>query len=158
MTRSLDGTDHRLLAALRSNPHASHTDLARDVGIARGTVYSRLDRLEAEGVIHSYTPEIDARSAGLGVLAFTTLEISQGSHDSTLGALAAIVEVVEVATVTGSGDLLCRIIARTNDHLHEVLQAISGVPTVQRSETQLALTLAHRRPVIDVVLDSLRVD
>lgn len=152
MTRTLDATDHRLLAALRAQPRASHTDIAHEVGIARGTLYSRLDRLEAEGVIASYTPEIDARSAGLNVLAFTTLEIRQGSHDATVDALADITEVVEIATVTGTGDLLCRIVARSNDHLHEVLQAITAVPAVERSETQLALTIAHRRPVIDVVL------
>jgi len=152
MTRPLDRTDLGLLAALRSNPKASHAELARDVGIARGTVYSRLDRLEAEGVIAGYGPDIDATRAGLGVLAFTTLEISQGSHDETVRALAAIIEVIEVNTVTGSGDLLCRIVARSNDHLHDILQRVADVATVQRSQSQLALATAHRRSVIDVVL------
>lgn len=154
MSRSLDRTDLGLLAALRSNPKASHAELARDVGIARGTVYSRLDRLEAEGVIAGYGPDVDAARSGLGVLAFTTLEISQGSHDEAVRALAAIVEVIEVNTVTGSGDLLCRIVARSNDHLHDVLQRVADVPTVQRSESQLALATAHRRAVIDVVLST----
>ena len=152
VTRPLDGTDLRLLAALRSNPKASHAELARDVGIARGTVYARLDRLAADGVIAGYGPDIEATSAGLGVLAFTTLEIKQGSHDETVRALAAIVEVIEINTVTGSGDLLCRIVADSNDHLHEVLQAVAAVTTVERSESQLALATVHRRPVIDVVL------
>ena len=156
MTRLLDDTDLALLEALRRNPHASHVELARDVGVARGTVYSRLDRLEAEGVIAGYAPEIDARAAGFGVLAFSTLEIEQGSHDATVAALAAIVEVVEINTVTGSGDLLCRIVARSNDHLHEVLQAITAVRTVQRSESHLALATPHRRPIIDVVLTRVR--
>lgn len=126
-------------------------DVARLAGVARGTAYSRLDRLEAEGVITGYGPDIDPGRAGYGVTAFCTLDILQGSHDKTTSALAAISEVIEVHTVTGVGDLLCRIIARSNDHLHEVLQQIAALPEVTRSQTQLALNTSHRRSVAEVV-------
>lgn len=152
MTRPLDATDLRLLAALSDEPRAGHSDLARRVGVSRGTVYTRLERLERDGVIDSYEPTIDPVGAGFGVLAFTTLEISQGSHDATIAALAEIVEVLEVHTVTGPGDLLCRIIARSNAHLHEVLQQVTGIPTVRRSTSQLALSTSHRRSVLALVI------
>ena len=71
------------------------------VGIARGTVYSRIDRLEREGVVTGYGPDIDVVRAGLSVLAFTVLEIAQGSHDSTIAALVDIHEIVEIHTITG---------------------------------------------------------
>jgi DNA-binding Lrp family transcriptional regulator len=122
------------------------------VGIARGTVYSRLDRLRTEGVVVGFGPDVDAARAGLGVLAFTTLEIRQGRHDETTAALGEIVEVVEIHTITGRGDLLCRIVARSNDHLHDVLQRITALPTVARSESQLALATVHRRTIVDVLL------
>ena len=152
MTRPLDDTDLRLLTTLRATPHAPITDVAATVGIARGTVYSRLDRLRAEGVVTGFGPDVDAARAGLGVLAFRTLEITQGSHDATTAALAAIPELVEIHTVTGRGDLLCRIVARSNDHLHEVLQRVAAIETVGRSETQLALSTPHRRHDVDVVI------
>lgn len=152
MSRPLDATDLRLLAALRTTPHASVTELAATIGIARGTVYSRLDRLRAEGVVTGFGPDVDASRAGLGVLAFTTLEIAQGSHAPTTAALAAIPEIVEIHTVTGAGDLLCRILARSNDHLHDVLQRIAAVDTVGRSETQLALATSHRKADVDAVI------
>ncbi len=126
-------------------------DIARLAGVARGTAYSRLDRLEAEGVITGYGPDVDPGRAGYGVTAFCTLDIVQGSHDETTSALAAISEVIEVHTVTGVGDLLCRIIARSNDHLHEVLQQIAALPEVTRSQTQLALNTSHLRSVAEVV-------
>jgi len=152
MSRPLDRTDLQLLEALRRDPRATPTDLARLVGIARGTVYSRLDRLTAEGVLTGFGPDVDAGRAGLSVLAFTTLEIRQGSHDETVSALETIIEIVEIHTITGAGDLLCRIVARSNDHLHGVLQRITALSTVNRSESQLALTTDHRRPIVDVVL------
>ena len=152
MSRTLDDTDLRLLAAMRAAPHASVTEMAATVGIARGTVYSRLDRLRAEGVVTGHGPDIDAVRAGLGVLAFTTLEIAQGSHDATTSALADLPEVTEIHTITGEGDLLLRIVARSNDHLHSVLQRIAAIETVGRSQTQLALSTPHRRADVDAVI------
>lgn len=152
MSRPLDDTDLRLLAAMRAAPHASVTELATTVGIARGTVYSRLDRLRDEGVVTGHGPDVDAAKAGLGVLAFTTLEIAQGSHAATTASLAALPEVIEIHTVTGQGDLLLRIVARSNDHLHDVLQRIAAIETVGRSQTQLALSTPHRRADVDAVI------
>jgi DNA-binding Lrp family transcriptional regulator len=122
------------------------------VGIARGTVYSRLDRLEAEGVITGYGPDIDALAAGLGVLAFCTLEIVQGSLDETVAALTALPQVLEIHTVTGPGDIVCRIAARSNDHLHDVLQRVASIPGVRNSETHLALATNLDRTVADVLI------
>jgi DNA-binding Lrp family transcriptional regulator len=152
MIRPLDETDLRLLDALRRTPHAAVSELAATVGIARGTVYSRIDRLEREGVVTGYGPDIDSVRAGFSVLAFTVLEIAQGSHEPTIRQLADIHEIVEIHTITGQGDLLCRIVARSNDHLHDVLQRIAHIETVMRSQTQLALSTPHQRGVLDVLL------
>ncbi len=152
--RPLDATDLRLLSALRLSPRASHTELARTVGIARGTLYSRLDRLETEGVIVGFGPDVDPVKAGFDVLAFTTLEIQQGSYDETVAALGKVLEILEIHTVTGTGDLLCRIVARSNDHLHVVLQEITAVPSVLRTQSQLALATSVRRSLIEVLNSS----
>ena len=152
MNRALDAVDLRLLDALRRSPHAAVTELAATLGIARGTVYSRIDRLEREGVVTGYGPDIDTVRAGLSVLAFTVLEIAQGTHDATVSALVEMHEIVEIHTITGQGDLLCRIVAASNDHLHEVLQRIAKIDTVTRSQTQLALSTPHQRGVLDTLL------
>jgi DNA-binding Lrp family transcriptional regulator len=145
MTRPLDAVDLRLLDTLRRTPHAAISELAGTVGIARGTVYSRIDRLEREGVVTGYGPDIDTVRAGLSVLAFTVLEIAQGSHESTIAALIDIHEIVEI-------HLLCRIVARSHDHLHDVLQQIAKIETVLRSQTQLALSTPHQRGVLEALL------
>lgn len=154
MSRALDEVDLRLIAALRREPRRSMADLARVLDLARGTVYSRLDRLESDGIISGYGPDVDPGKAGLGVVAFCTLEIAQGSHDDTVVALSAITQILEIHTVTGIGDLHLRIVARSNDHLHEVMQQIAAVPTVQRSQTQLALSTVLSRTIADVLAGS----
>ncbi len=151
MSTPLDQTDRAILQEFRRSPRATLTEVAAAVGIARGTAYSRLDRLTESGVITGFGPDINPIAAGYSVTAFCTLEISQGTHDDTIGALAQIPEVLEIFTVTGAGDLLCRLVAQSNDDLHLIIQAVAAIRSVQRSQTQLALHTSHRRHFSDLL-------
>ncbi len=148
----IDGTDRRIIATLRSHPRCSMTELARRAGVARGTALSRLRRLEEEGVIKGYGPDLDGAKVGFSVTAFTTLEISQNTLEATVSQLAQIPEVMEVHTITGSGDLLCRISATSNDHLHQVIQAVVAIPEVTRSSSDLCLRTSLRRELADLIV------
>ena len=149
----LDALDRRLIGRLRSAPHSTVSELARVLECARGTVLTRLRRLEDRRVIVGYGPDIDPAAAGLGVLAFTTLAISQGSHNRVVAHLRTIPEILEIHTVTGSGDLLVRIVARSNDHLHVILQRVVSSSDVSRTETQLALSSTVLRTTADLVAE-----
>jgi DNA-binding Lrp family transcriptional regulator len=113
--------------------------LARELGVARGTVQARLDRLTASGVVTGYGPDIDPAAIGYRVTGFVTLEITQGRMDDVVAHLAAIPQLVEAHMVTGAGDLLCRVVATDNDHLGAVLAHILEVPGIARTTTVLAL-------------------
>jgi len=60
--------------------------------------------------------------------------------------LAGIPEVLEAHAVTGPGDLHCRVVARTNEHLQEVIARVLDVSGIMRTTTQIALAeqLGHR--------------
>jgi Lrp/AsnC ligand binding domain len=47
--------------------------------------------------------------------------------------------VLEAHTITGSGDMLCRVVARTNADLQRVLDAIVSTEGVVRSATLISL-------------------
>lgn len=126
--------------------------MARQTGLARSTVQMRLNRLETEGIITGYGPDLSHSASGYGVVAFTTLSIAQGSHDQMVANLAAMPEVLEVHVVTGAGDLLCRLASESNDHLHQVLQRIVAIPEVGRVESQLALSSPVLRTLADLVV------
>jgi len=136
----IDAVDARLLALLDAEPRLSIMELARRAGVARGTAQARLDRLVARGVVRGFGPEIDPPSLGYPVLAFTTLEIAQAGVDELVAHLVAIPEVLEVHTITGPGDLLCRIVARSNDHLQDVIAAVLAGPSINRASTHIALS------------------
>jgi DNA-binding Lrp family transcriptional regulator len=139
-TGGIDALDARLLRALADTPRAGVMELARQLKVARGTVQSRLDRLVRRGVVTGFGPEVSLPQVGYQVLAFVTLEIAQGRLADVVAHLREIPEVLEAHTITGPGDLLCRVAARTNAHLQEVLSRILEVQGIGRSTTVIALS------------------
>jgi DNA-binding Lrp family transcriptional regulator len=136
----VDSLDAALLELLAAEPRVGVLEASRRLGVARGTVQARLERMHERGVITGYGPEVDPAALGYEVTAFITLEIRQaGGHDPVADRLAAIPEVLEVHTITGAGDLLCRVVARTNADLQRVLDAIVSTEGVVRSATLISL-------------------
>ncbi len=143
----VDRLDVALLELLTAEPRVGVLEASRRLGVARGTVQARLDRMAGRGVITGYGPEVDPAALGYEVTAFITLEIRQaGGHDPVAERLAAIPEVLEVHTITGPGDMLCRVVARSNADLQRVLDAIVSAEGVVRSTTliSLAAQVAYR--------------
>lgn len=137
---SLDALDRRLLGVLLEEPRLGVLGTARRLGVARGTVQARLERMERTGVLAGWEPRLDPTAMGFGVEAFVTLEIRQlEGRDALTTHLAAIPQVLEVHTITGQGDLLCRVVARSNADLQEVIDRVVSSPDVARTSTVIAL-------------------
>ncbi len=136
----IDELDARLIQALADTPRAGVMELARQLGVARGTVQARLEKLQRRGIVTGFSPDVDLRAMGYGVLAFVTLEIAQGRLADVVEHLAGIPEVLEVHSTTGPGDLHARVVARTNEHLQQVIAGILDVAGIVRTTTQIALT------------------
>ena len=136
----VDALDAALIELLAAEPRVGVLEASKRLRVARGTVQARLERLAERGVITGYGPEIDPAALGYEVTAFITLEIRQaGGHDPVAERLAAIPEVLEVHTITGAGDMLCRVVARSNADLQRVLDAIVSAEGVVRSATLISL-------------------
>lgn len=148
----VDALDAELLLLLADEPRLSVLECARRLGVARGTVQARLDRLTAGGVLRGFPPDVDLASIGYALTAFAVLEIAQGRRQEVAGALAAIDEVCEVHATTGQGDLFVRMVARSNDDLQRVIDTVVDVPGVRRTSTSIALStpvLPRIRPLLE---------
>lgn len=150
----VDALDARLLLLLTDEPRLGVLECARRLGVARGTVQARLDRLNTSGVLLGFPPEVDLASIGYALTAFAVLEIAQGQRTQVAAALAAIDEVCEVHATTGQGDLFVRMVARSNDDLQRVIDTVVDVPGVRRTSTSIALSTPVRprvRPLLERV-------
>lgn len=143
----MDALDGKLLRLMTDEPRLGVLEASRRLGVARGTVQARLDKLQASGVVTGWGPTLSPAALGFPVTAFLTLEIRQGvGHDQVAGHLARIPEVLEVHTITGVGDMWARCVARTNADLQRVIDAVLDHPGIERSTTVIALAeqVAHR--------------
>ncbi|MCO1654003.1 Lrp/AsnC family transcriptional regulator [Pseudonocardia humida] len=136
----MDALDVDLLRALRANPRIAVLELARTLGVARGTVQARLDRLERTGIITGYGPDVDLSAAGFPVQAFVSLEIAQGALADVAEELAALPAVVEAHATTGSSDVLCRLAAASHEDLQQTLLELNRSATVARSTSVIVLS------------------
>jgi len=136
-----DALDVDLLRALHDTPRAGVLELSRQLGVARGTIQARLDRLEATGIVTGYGPDIDVTAAGYGVQAFVTLEIAQGELADLTTELSALPEVLEAYATTGSSDVLCRVAAASNEDLQQTLLALNRLTLVSRSTSVVVLSV-----------------
>lgn len=137
---ALDDLDARLLALFTAQPQVGVLGASRELGVARGTVQARLDRLAERGVIRSWAPQLDPAAMGYPVSAFCTLEIRQGrGHSPVVEHLSSIPEVLEAHTITGSGDLLVRVVARDNPDLQRVIDQVVDDRHVIRASTVISL-------------------
>jgi DNA-binding Lrp family transcriptional regulator len=155
---SVDGLDAAILQLFAEEPRIGVLEASRRLGVARGTVQARLDRLERTRVVRGWGPEIDPEALGYPVTAFVTLEIRQGGgHDPVGQHLALIPEVLEAHTVTGPGDLWCRVVAKSNADLQRVLDKVVAYPGIERAATMITLAsqIDHRvLPLVAAAVDA----
>jgi len=152
----LDDLDVALLAALRDTPRAGPLELSRTVRVSRATVQARLAKLEAAGVVTGYGPDVDVAAAGHPVQAFVTLEIAQGALDDVRDRLTAVPGVLEAYAVTGSGDVLCRLAARSHEELHATLLELDSAPAIARSTSVMLLSVVVAPRVLPLLRASAR--
>ncbi|MGZ8741359.1 MAG: Lrp/AsnC family transcriptional regulator [Nocardioides sp.] len=136
----MDELDSTLIRLFADEPRVGVLEASRRLGVARGTVQARLNRLVENGVIAGWGPELDPEALGYPVTAFLTLEIKQGAgHETVARHLATIPEVLEAFTITGAGDMWCRVVARSNNDLQRVIDAVLTDSGILRSSTVIAL-------------------
>ena len=137
---SLDQIDCAILSELLHRPRAGVRDYARTLGLARGTVQARLDRMTEQGVIDDYAPQLSHTALGFPVLAFVHIQLQQGILESFSRKLVSLAQVVEAHSMTGDADVLCRVVARDNRDLESVIQAILNLEGVVRTRSEIALS------------------
>ena len=142
---SIDRLDADLIKTLAENPRVGLLEVARQLGVARGTVTARLDKLVRRGVVTGFGPEVEPAAVGFPILAFVWLEITQGRLDEAVEQLRGVPELLEAHATSGDRDLLCRVVAKDPEHLQEIVNTMVRTATVRRSTSHIALS--HQIPM-----------
>jgi len=133
----LDDLDYRLIALLRSNSRTPVAVLARELGINRSTVTSRIDRLVDSGVIEGFTIRVSSdveEDSVRGVMLVATE--TRSSHD-IVREIHGYPEIEDLHSTTGTWDLVIQLRARNLAEFDRVLERIRAIPGVRSTQTSL---------------------
>jgi DNA-binding Lrp family transcriptional regulator len=155
--RDLDAIDLKLLLALAANPRATTVALADSLQLSRNTVQARMAALGRAGAFLDFDRCIEPAVAGYPLVAFTTLHVRQQMLTSIVAELAAIPEIVQAHGLSGSADLLVRIVCRSAEDLFRVNALMLACPGVERAETAMGISevIPYRiAPLLAKLLDA----
>ena len=133
----LDDLDYRLIALLRSDSRTPVAVLARELGVNRSTVTSRIDRLVGNGVIEGFTIRVSGdveQDSVRGVMLVAT--DTRRNHD-IVHELRGYPEIEQLHSTTGTWDLVLQIRARNLAEFDLVLERVRAIPGVRSTQTNL---------------------
>lgn len=136
----LDETDQALIAALKRDGRASLSDLAAQLGLARGTVTARMERLQRRGEVQGFTVVTRGDVSAMPVRGLMMISIEGRGTERIIARLAGQPEVTAVHSTNGRWDLIAEIGTRTLEELDAVLARVRNYEGVTGSETSLLLT------------------
>ena len=115
----IDDTDRRILRHWLAEPGLERSALAERAGVTPATLWRRLDRMRAAGVIRSVGAVIDWRALGYAVevsLRFALDKTNPRAFDEFIAAAREVPEVTSIETFLGRVDIRLTVIARDMGH------------------------------------------
>ncbi len=140
----VDDLDRKLISLLRTDGRAPVTTLARQLGVTRATVNSRLDRLLESGKVLGFTVRMRDDHGDDDVRAISLIEVEGRSTNEVIMALRGLAEIQSLHTTNGGWDLVAEIRCESLAQFDQVLGRIRSVDGVINSETSLLLNSVLR--------------
>jgi DNA-binding Lrp family transcriptional regulator len=132
----LDEVDRQVIDALIVDGRRSNRDIGRQLGIAEGTVRSRLRRLEDAGLLRICGQTNPYLVGRVNTWACIGVDVSGPTSRDVAAKLAGLSEVVIVAITAGAHDLFVFAAASSRSNLVElVIERIRGFDGVRATET-----------------------
>ncbi len=144
---TLDATDRSILEALGLDSRKSHRQLARELGVAQGTVTNRIRRLEERGVIQGYGVRVDPEQVGWSMTIIAGLRIAKGAMLRVQQEIAQDPRVQAVYDVTGEYDSLVMARVRDRSDLNDLTKTVFTLEGIERSFTRVVLNTVKDGPV-----------
>jgi Lrp/AsnC family leucine-responsive transcriptional regulator len=148
---SFDKIDMAILRVLLLDSRKTLQEIGIEVGLSPTSCWTRIKKLEAQGVIKRYTIDVDP--AKLGYHDSVIVQVTLESHtDETLydfgRVLATIPEIQEAYLVSGDYDYYIRIAVRdTRDYERLLREKLYKIPGIRHSKSHFVLRVLKETSV-----------
>jgi len=135
----MDSTDQALISLLRQNARYAVADLAKKLGLSRGTIRNRMLRLEDSGVILGYTVQLRPDTQIQTIRAWMSIAIEGNMSRQVIASLLGEPCIVALHDTNGRWDLLAELEADSLASLGQALERIRLIRNISNSETSIHL-------------------
>ena len=135
----IDNVDQALIALLRQNARASVATLAAKLGVSRGTVTNRMEKLEQGGLIVGYTVRLRPDAQPEVLRAWMSIEIVGNDTRRVMASLLGDPGVAALHSTNGRWDVLAELQVGSLEELSRTLERIRLIKGISNSETSIHL-------------------
>ena len=139
----MDALDKAILEHLEFDGRSSMQDLSELTGLSRSAVFTRVKRLEDQGVITGYTVRLDRKKLGKEIHAYCNVSLKL--HERELleefeGAIGRHREVRACYHLTGEFDYLVEVEVANMDAYHRfITQRLAAMPNIATVQSMFVM-------------------
>lgn len=136
-----DEIDRKILRIIQGDARASHSEIAKEVGMAASAIFERIRKLEKRGIIQGYETRLNPKALDLGLVAFIFIQAKEPLGTLETGKrLAHIPEVLEIHDVAGEDCYLIKVRVADTEALSVLLRdKIGPVDAITSTRTTIVL-------------------
>ncbi|MCL6443116.1 MAG: Lrp/AsnC family transcriptional regulator [Alicyclobacillus sp.] len=120
----MDDISWQILGYLQQNARLSYRELAQKVNLSAPAVAERVRKLEDAGIITGYRAIVDVKKIGFPILAIVRMTSGGEKYERLIAGITEIPEVIECHRVTGSECFVLKVLARSMQHLENVINRL----------------------------------
>ena len=137
---TLDEIDIRILRKLISDARLSYRNIAEQIGVSPPTVLARVEKLEKNRIIKSYSALLDHEKLGYDLTAIIEVTAIKNKVVEVERVLSKYENVCAIYDITGLTDMIIVAKFRNRKELSNFVKKELSIPSVQRTNTHLVFT------------------
>jgi DNA-binding Lrp family transcriptional regulator len=135
----MDETDVKILKKLLSDARMSYRKVAEEIGVSPPTVLARVEKLESNGIIRSYSTLLDHEKLGYDLTAIIEITATKGKIVDLERQIAKFPNVCAVYDITGLTDMVVVAKFKNRKELSNFVKKDISLPYVERTNTHVVL-------------------
>ncbi len=150
MSTKIDDLDISIIKELKKDARKSHRDIAEKLGVAEGTIYNRVNKLQEMGVIKRFMVDLDYAKLGYDLSAVIGIIVEGGFLAEIEEKISKKSNVSALYDVTGDYDALIVAKFREREELDKFIKGVMAIPHVKRTYTMLVLNVMKETHGVDL--------
>lgn len=133
----MDAIDLKIITLLQKNARMPLKLLAEKVFLSSPATAARIEKLERDGILESYTANVNLKKAGFPIIAFVQLDLDPKLKPTFYPFIQAHPNVLECNCVTGRYSQLIKVAFETTEALDSFVGELNNYG---HTETQIAFS------------------